>query len=389
MLPVLGGDAPAALPNLPFDVSAPEPFRDTLVNATGMDDDQLRIEALRAQAESDAVRAAAWHDKLVRTTEDPSGFFDNARLLVETNEIDAALYWLIRGVKEHGVPPQWLVDNREFRWLWADPRWDGLIRWTMEVQRYYASKGTIPATIILPTSIEDAWKLDLRRTGAKPPRRMPEKPNLPVFVWLEGAPGNGSRVLDWGQKLSDELGIIIVGIGGPERVGIAGSWWTSDPVRDAAHITNTLDAVQSATADPERRYVAGVGQGAQYAVELALRDKNFTKGVLAFAPTEDWTGARDKQGENQRDRDQIARLEAGALRPMIHNLLRRDLGRLSRAGVQTEMSIDEEPWPSMTPRDLEDRVTRWLYGIFRPTPSTADEPEETKETKSAARSGSE
>src|SRR5690606_13876186 len=161
----------------------------------------------------------------------------------------------------------WLVQRRAFRRLWVDPRWDPFVRWVIQVGRHHAERSPSPATIVLPTSLDDAGT----RVAARGAGVEGAPPALPVVIYLDAVGGNGSAVLEWGQTVADELGVVVVGVGGPERVGPAGSWWTGDVARDRAQIDNALAAVLGVHTDPARRYLVGVGQGGQYAVELVLR----------------------------------------------------------------------------------------------------------------------
>ncbi|MCB9682223.1 MAG: hypothetical protein H6733_12220 [Alphaproteobacteria bacterium] len=380
MLPVVGGPAPKTMPAPPFDVDAPPAYRPALT-AEGASED-LPVRVLEARAADNLELAAAWSDQLVRAENRPERFFGHAALMASVGEVDAAYYWLVRAVQEQGVPPEWLVTHDAFGRLWADSRWDSFVRWVILAKRHHAARGASPATLVLPQSIDDAVAKDEARKAAADPeaakaaaktrkRKADELPALPVVVWLDDVGGNGSSVLTWGQSLADDLGVLVVGLGGPERIGPAGSWWTSDPDTDRKHIEAALSAIPGALPDPARRYLIGEGQGAQFAVELVLRDPAFAAGALALAPTDDWKGPRDKAGEGNRDRKQVVDLVAGALTPESHTLLRLDRGRLMRAGAEVTMTIEDRPWPDGTPADLDKRVRAWVTARIDPAAAAA------------------
>lgn len=373
MLPVVGGPAPKSPPAPPFDVAAPQPYLASQLAGETVAADEIPLRIVSARAAGNPSLAAAWSDKLVRMHDTPSLFFTNAELLSEMGETNAAFYWLVRAVQEHGVPPVWLVERSAFRYLWADPRWDDFVRWTIQSARHHAARGASPATIILPTNLEEAVAKDAERlkatSGARP--RSAGKgatPTLPTVIWLDEIGGNGSSVLIWGQELADAQGVLIVGLGGPERIGPAGSWWTGDADKDRQHIDNALSAIPNAKADPSRIYLVGAGQGAQYAVELMLRSPDFARAGLAMSPTDDWHGERDKKAEGRSDRTQSIVLASGGLVPDTHTLIRLDRGRLLRAGIEVDMQIENDPWPHLTPTDVADRIPAWIASLLSPEP---------------------
>jgi hypothetical protein len=371
MLPVVGGPTPTDWPPPPFDISAPQPFRPALLGAQ-VDLATAPTRIVELAAAGDAAQAAALADRYVRTENRPATYFELGALLAAAGEVDSAMYWIVRSSQESGFPPVWLVKRREFAALWQDSRWDAFVRWAVVQGRFYAARSAGPATIVTPSSLEAAVALDAARRGSKAPAKG-GKPVLPVLIWLDGVGGNGSSVLAWGQQIADDLGVIVVGVGGPERVGPAGGWWSSDPTRDREHVAGALAAVTSVELDPTRRYLAGLGQGAQYAVELVLRDPTFAAGALALSPSDDWTGERDKAGEGQKARRQKVSLATGALVPSVHTLLRLDLGRLQRAKVDVSMKIDEAAWawPDLSPPELGARVGTWLAGQLSPQTAAA------------------
>lgn len=381
MLPVVGGPPPTQLPPPPFSIDPPAPFRQDLLAGKQATIEEMPVKVVEAQAVGEPALAAAWSDRLVRTSNRPAMFFKHAELLAAAGDVDAALYWMVRATQEHGVPPEWFVEHDGFSTLWGDTRWNPIITWVIQANRYFAGRGAIPATIVLPNDTQAAMKQDSERMERRirGSRLKPSDHPLPVVVWLADIAGNGASVQEWGQQLADELGAVIVGIGGPARIGPAGSKWTSDADRDLAHVQNALSAMPNEVAvDPKRRLLVGVGQGAQYAIELVLRDPDWAHAALAIAPTDDWKGLRDKAGEGQRDREQSVRLVAGALDPDAHTLLRLDRGRLMRAGVDVDIQIDETPWPDGIPPDLNDRIVSWARHVIDPNaePAETEKPED-------------
>jgi hypothetical protein len=376
MLPVVGGEIPAADPPPPFDVQAPAAFRPQLLDGKDVSVEMIPEALAQARADGKLDLAAAYADKLARTASDPATFFPLGELLAQNGQTDAAFYWLVRGVHEFGARPERFVERQAFASLWTDARWDAFARWAVQVRRYQTSKGSAAPRVILPSSIEAAVALDAtRRAGEGRPRGgRGGKPSLPVLFWFDPADGTGSQVQAWGQAVADELGVVVVNVLGPDRVGPMASAWSGDPARDRAQVDAALAAITTVTPDATRRYAAGIGQGGTWSVELAMRDPKFLAGALALHPTDEWRGPRDTSAESNRDRKQTVTLLAGGQDEDEHAFLRVERGRLLRAGVEAVMEIDDKAWPDNVPTDLKARLTTWVRARLSPTPNGAVPP---------------
>lgn len=376
MLPVVGGPIPTADPPAPFDIAAPAAFRPQLVDGKDLSPDAIPQAIADAVAAGKIDLAAAYADKLARLGTDPSAFYPLGELLARNGQVDAAFYWLVRGIREHGVRPERLVERDAFAALWRDARWDAFARWSVQVRRYQTAKGSAAPRIILPASIEAAVALDAprRTTAARARPGKGNKPTLPVLFWFDGADGTGAQTQAWGQQVADELGVIVVNVLGPDRVGPLANAWSGDPARDRAQVDAALAAVSSVIPDPSRRLAAGAGQGGTWAVELTMRDPTFLAGALALHPTDEWRGPRDTSAESNRDRKQVVTLFAGGKDDAEHSFLRVERGRLLRAGVDTTMEIDEQPWPGGAPSDLKARLTTWVRARLSPAAPAAPAP---------------
>lgn len=364
MLPVVGGAAPKREPDPPFDLLPPQPYRADLIDPA-IDPGELPARSKEARAAENVALAAALWDRSVRLDARPSRFYENARLLADVGEVDAAFYWLVRATREQGVPAAWLVEDRAFRRLWVDPRWDPFIRWVIATTRFFSTRGSPMQHIALPSPLEAALATHAARTGADEPRRKRD-PQLPVLLWLDDVAGSGASVPLWGEALATQHAVVVIGLGGPERIGPNGGMWSGDPSRDKAYLDAALAALPGVKADPSRIYLAGVGQGAQYAVELMLRDPKFAKAAMVLSPTDQWKGPRDPAAEGAPHPGQHVVVTAGAHDPAVHTLARQDRGRLMRSGIPTEMVLDPEPWPDGVPSDLPERLSQWIGNALGP-----------------------
>ncbi len=377
MLPVVGVTALKTVPPPPFDLVPPAPFRPDLLGSSIAPED-LPTRMAEALGAENLVLATALSDRAVRIDIQPARFFAHGRLLADVGEIDAALYWLVRAVQERGVPPSVFVEDRAFRWLWIDERWDAFIRWVVVTSRYYSTRGPTASTILTP---DPALALEREAGRSKVPAEQLAKAKeglkLPVLIWLDDIGGSGGAALGWGQELADQVGVLVIGVGGPDRIGPTAGMWSGDPARDLAQITDALTNIPGFQADPKRRYLVGVGQGAQYAVELMLRDPDFALGALALGPSDTWKGTRDAAAEGKARTNQTVRIDAGALDPSTHTLARVDRGRLMRASIPTDLRIDAETWPDGVPPDIGERVITWLAESLDPKPELSKPPEAT------------
>lgn len=366
MLPVVGGPTPTAEPPLPFDLAAPSKFRPALLEGKNATTPEA-LTALLAEAESSGQLdvAAAAADQLARTTSDPSTFYALGELLASNHQVDAAFYWLTRAVKDQGVRPERFIERRAFADLWGDARWDAFSRWSVQVRRYQTAKGSSPPKVIVPTDLAAALALDASRRPPEPKSRGRQTPTLPVLFWFEPADGSAVAPPAWAQQLANDLGVIVVDVLGPDRVGPNVSTWSGDPARDRAQVDAAIAAITQVVPDPSRRFMAGVGQGGTWAVELALRDTGFA-GALALHPTDEWRGPRDGAAEGNRDRKQTVMLVAGADDDEVHAFVRLERGRLVRAGVETQMEFDTRRWPRGVPVDLGTRVGAWMRDRVNP-----------------------
>lgn len=349
-LPSVFGDIADEAPEEPFAMPEPAPFGLALLDGEPAGPREQMI-AARSAAE-DAGRpdvAAAWSDRLVRAAQDPRDFFDHASRLAGEGDVEGALHWLGRAAREHGVHPRWVVEDPRFASLWQDARWDALARWLVEVHRFHeAGNAVAVGTVVTPSDYD----------GTRP---------IPLVVFLDERGGAGTGVSDWGVQVADAMGVAWLGLGGPVYLGPHSREWASDGEKDVGYVLRGLDDLDGVAVDPAHVYVVGVGQGAELAVETLLRKPERVAGVVAVWPDPSWQGDRDYAAESITARDQEALLVAGAAaNPTDHTLLRTDRGRLLRAGVDVEMSIDEQRWPGRRPADFAERLPRWLESVGVP-----------------------
>jgi predicted esterase len=109
---------------------------------------------------------------------------------------------------------------------------------------------------------------------------------IPVIIWLHGLgqePADLPR--ESAQKAADKLNVAFVGVSGTIARGPHSFRWSEDPLRDARRITDTLTEVsKQVTPQKERLIALGFSEGAQMALEIAVRNPDDYAGAIALSP---------------------------------------------------------------------------------------------------------
>jgi len=337
---------PAQLPTPPLALARPPapaavPGAGNLRN---LDIRELLRGARQAVAAADFQRAAAYQYWAVQKTDRHQ--YDLACYCSRSGDVEAGFYWLQQaGVKE-GVDAAWAGEDEDLEPLRRDRRWPQVRQFLHDCERYWA-------------------RSDIQHTVFILPEKYRKPAPLTLVMWLHGL---GSRPDDFVdddlQELANELNIGFVGVSGTQPRGPNKFVWSEEPEQDAARLHQALvEARGKVVLGPV--ILMGFSQGAQMALEVAVREPENYAGAIVMSP-----GLRSAAKLQQvRPSPLLARrgfvLVVGAKEhPGNVALTASDARWLERTA---KAQVQHKPYPNMAehafPADFADRFPEWVRFI--------------------------
>jgi predicted esterase len=182
--------------------------------------------------------------------------------------VDAALYWLQRAAREEGVDPASLANDRGFAAVRAHPGWASVDRFLDRASRYWAASGRRAVVVMLP---------EARAPGPRP-----------AILALHEDGGDPADFLTTGAyvRRARRVGAVFIGVSGTVPLGPMAYRWSDDPSANAERIAHALDETKGRTSIAEGKVMLiGFSQGAQVALETAVRDPDVYRGAIAMSPS--------------------------------------------------------------------------------------------------------
>jgi predicted esterase len=308
-----------------------------------MDIPRLDFLIRKAEGERDYPKAMQLQYWLVERTK--AGRYNLACYCAQVGQKDAAFYWLQEAAREEGVDATHADEDSDLDNLRNDPRWNRVREYLQAYNRYWESNGQPQTVLILPTGY---------RKGTP----------LTVVVWLHGLGSRPDDFVNAGcQEWADHLNIAFVGVSGTRSTGPRSYVWAVDPKRDAQRVEAGLQEVADRlTIRPGFLVALGFSQGAQIALEIAVRHPERYAGAICMTP-----GAESHLDEVTRSPLLSKRafvLTVGEKEPPGNvQLVTEGTAWLKAAGAQVRARV----YPGMSahtfPPDFRERFPEWIRFI--------------------------
>lgn len=258
---------PQEKPVPPFQIAAPGPAQ---ANLDGQD---LRImaplELLRRASDAASKKnyAAALALQYWYVQRTGQGQYKLACYYGHMKQPEAACYWLQMAALQDGLDAHDAEGDAGLAGLHEDPRWPKLRLYLQACNRYFESSAG-RTTLVLPTGY---------RKGTP----------IPVVVWLHGVGASPDDFVNEGlHDDANRMNAAILGVSGTLPRGSRSFSWSLDPVRDGRRVQEALAGIADrVTIRPGYVVLLGFSQGAQVALELAVRDPERYAGAIALSPS--------------------------------------------------------------------------------------------------------
>jgi predicted esterase len=259
------GSGAKPMPPLAIETPLPPPAMYKDQDMRTMPEAQLEQLTRRAVAAKDYPHAAILQYWIAERTK--SGYYDLACYLAQSGTPDPAFYWLQVAALEEGVDASYADADGDLAALRADPRWPDFRTFLVACNRYFETSNTRQTPLLVPKTYS---------------RGTP----ITVVVWLHGldsAPDD--FVTESRQPVADRLNVAIVGVSGTVPRGPKKFVWTLDAERDAKRVRDAVAEVSDrVTVKPGHVIALGFDQGAQVAIEIAVRNPEEFAGAIALSP---------------------------------------------------------------------------------------------------------
>jgi predicted esterase len=209
-----------------------------------------------------AAIAQYWHVRKANR-----GQYDLACYLARTGQVDSAFYWLQRAAIDEGVDTQHAQRDEDLQLLRADSRWNRVLNYLGECNRYFETADIAQTLLIVPT-------------GYKKPTA------IPAVIWLHGLGSQPDDFVNEGsQEYADRLNVALVGVSGTQPRGPMSFGWAEDIDRNATRIRAALDEVSDRVSIEKGKAITfGFSQGAQVGLEVAARYPEEFAGAIVLSP---------------------------------------------------------------------------------------------------------
>lgn len=253
---------PAPPFRLPVPPAPPARLGDTdLEKMSRTDLRALIARAVEQKLYKEAAIAQYWY---VRKSD--GGQYDLACYLALTGQADPAFYWLQAAAIGEGVTAQQVRQADDLESLWRDDRWEKVLRYVEECNRYFESAM-------------------IRRTVVAVPKGYKKSEAIAAVVWLHGMGSRPDELLGVGQIYADLLNIAFIGVSGTKARGPNKFVWAEDLEQDTSRVRDAIAEVGDRVTIKKGHVIPlGFSQGAQVGVELAAKYPEEFAGAIAFSP---------------------------------------------------------------------------------------------------------
>ena len=183
------------------------------IDFKSMNPDDLSGLARSAWRKRDYIVAATAQYWSVRKSQ--RGRYDLACYLARLGQTDSAFYWLQLAAIEDGVDAPHAQRDSDLESLRADPRWNKILPFLEDCNKYFAAAAITRTVLILPK-------------GYKKPTA------IPTVLWMHGLGSEPEDfVNDQSQRFADKLNVALIGVSGTTAKGPRSFVWADDVELDA------------------------------------------------------------------------------------------------------------------------------------------------------------
>ncbi|MCE9603905.1 MAG: hypothetical protein K8U03_03280 [Planctomycetia bacterium] len=288
-----------------------------------------------------AAIAQYWYVQATR-----EGRFNLACHLARSGQVDSAFYWLQVAAIEEGVDPRLASNDADLATLRADPRWEKLLGYIQDCNKYFATAPIARTVVVLPENYR-------------------EPAPIAAIVWMHGFGSNPDDFVNGdAQRYADQLNVALIGISGPIVRGPRSFAWNIDAEKDLKRVRDALAKLRGRiTIEKGRIILFGFSQGAQAGLEIAVRHPDEFAGAIVFSP-----GPRShldavSPAATLAKRGFVLSCNAGE-RPNTVQLTADDADWLKRAGAK----VVHKAYPNVAdhtfPEDFGDRFPEWVKFVL-------------------------
>ncbi len=271
-----------------------------------------------------------------------------ARFYAKANQTEDGLAMLAAAALDKQIDINALQYREEFAAFQKHAKFPLLLKYLAEQSRYWDQKQRQDIQVLTPKSF------DL----AKP---------VPIVLAMHGY---GSIPSDFSgdaeQKLSDDLGVIVVSVSATYPINANQFSWAENAAADKGHLDFALDQVKARfpTLKFGKKVLFGFSQGAQMALEIAAAFPNEFAGAIAFSPgtltelqLKNLSALKQLRGQryvirvNQEHEKNIAWAKA-------------DAQRLRASGAEVDFFLDAGVGAHTIPKNYATHMKRWLRHVL-------------------------
>lgn len=398
--------APSALPAPPLSIAPPPALPSASSDPPLAEVPSKRLAAyalhLERQGEYEAGRR---YQYWAVSSGDGSGAYSLAWFEAKLGNLEAALYWLQAAARHDPFHAVDVRREKAFEAVLRDPRWPALASYIDSCARYFEAWPTYNDMLAVPSAFRresPAPSGSATPPSPSAPRPSPRssaaarasaealkqaRPNAPVvlLVWLHGTgsvPDDFETVM---EATAGDAGWLSVAVSGTLGAGAHAYRWSEDPERDFARVEEAIRRLDEySTVTPRRVIIGGFSQGAQVAVELAVRHPERFFGAIALSPGLQHAKALQFQRPPSVEGQRFILLAGDGEHPLTLAMARTDSERLQAWGAQTQLIIVPGMDVHGFPADLTERLRGWVPYLMGGAAPTADPSAPAREDSAAA-----
>jgi predicted esterase len=336
---VVTEQAPSELPDPPTGLKEP-PAPPAEVNGKALGKlpvGELMTIANQAAARKDFKTAAAAEYWAIKAG--GGDLYDLARYFSGAKDADAGLYWLAQAAHKRGVDPAKVTTHSELKTVWDDPRYqDTVFPYIAHCSQYFAAHGSGQVVTIIPDNFD---------------KTMP----TPVIVFLHGRDSQPAEALGpETANLAKSTGLPVIAVSGSVPLGPTRYSWAGEAEKDGKRIAEALKGQsEKVTVSPGKVILVGFDEGAQVALELAVRDPARFAGAIAISPS-----AEFKLGDvPPPPRTSRFVVVMGTRETWNRDTVKKDRDFLAAAGVPL-LNVDIPNGEHKLPADLAAQLPKWV-----------------------------
>ena len=271
-----------------------------------------------------------------------------ARFYAKANQIEAGLAMLAAAALDNQLDVNSIQYREEYSAFQKHAKFPALLKYLAEQSRYWDQKQRHDIQILTPKSLN----------LAKP---------APIVIAMHGygsIPNDFSGETE--QKLSDDLGAIIVSVSGTYPINTNQFSWAENAFADKAHLDFALSQVKARFPKLKlgKKVLFGFSQGAQMALEVAASFPDEFAGAIAFSPgtltelqLKNLNPLKQLRGQNyvirvnQEHEKNIAWAKA-------------DAQRLRASGAEVDFFLDTGIGRHAIPKNYATHMQRWVQYVL-------------------------